>query len=87
MNVRLITQDEISDHQQFVRTGYLRTQQGFSISGIRRLMGNSVIAMGQKIHGRERRESLASELDDCLHGRERRESLVAPVVPARGVAS
>ncbi len=60
MNVRLITQDEISDHQQFVRTGYLHTQQGFSISGIRRLMGNSVIAMGQKIHGRERRESLVT---------------------------
>lgn len=57
MNVRLITQDEIAERQRSVRFGYQRTQHGFSISGIRRLMGNSIIAMGQKIHGR--RESLA----------------------------
>lgn len=60
MNVRLITQDEIEERQQAVRSGYQETQNRFSISGIRRLMGSTVIAMGHKIHGRceERRDSL-----------------------------
>lgn len=72
MNVRLITQNEIIERQQSVRTGYRRTQQGFSITGIRQLMGSSFIAMGQKIYGRceERRESIAQ---------------AAPLKPARGI--
>lgn len=62
MNLRLITQSEITERQQNLRTNYLNTQNGFSVTGIRRLMGSTFIAMGHKIHGRceERRLSLAN---------------------------
>ena len=72
MNVRLITQNEIADRQQNLRASYLSTQNGFSISGIRRLMGSTFIAMGQKIQGRcdERRAARAN---------------VSPLKPARGI--
>ena len=72
MNVRLISEAEILERQQFVKAGYQRTQQVFSVAGIRHLMGNSVIAMGQWIYGR------------C---EERREIQAAPVAPAQGAAS
>lgn len=60
MNVRLITQNEIAARQQNLRSTFLQTQKGFSITGIRRLMGSTFIAMGHKIHGRcsQRREAL-----------------------------
>lgn len=72
MNVRLITQNEISERQQSLRSNYLRTQNGFSIEGIRRQMGSTFIALGQKIHGRceQRREAM---------------SQVSPLKPARGI--
>lgn len=72
MNARLITQEEVAEKQQSLRSTYLRTQAGFSISGIRQLMGNTFIAMGHRIHGRreERREALAQ---------------ASPLKPARGV--
>lgn len=71
MNLRMITNDEIVEHQNFVRNSYHRTQESFTIAGLRRLMGNSLIAMGQKIHGRceARREALAN---------------LVPFTPARG---
>lgn len=72
MNVRLITQNEIADKQQDLRTNYLRTQTGFSIVGIRRLMGSTFIAMGEKIQGRcERRRAAFAN--------------VSPLKPARGI--
>ena len=52
MNVRLITQEEISTRQQFLRSSYLAAQNGFTVSGFRRLMGSTFIAIGHKIHGR-----------------------------------
>lgn len=72
MNVRLITQNEIADRQQNLRTSYLQTQSGFTVSGIRRLMGSTFIAMGQKIHGR------------CEQRREARIQ-ASPLKPARGI--
>lgn len=72
MNVRLITQYEISERQQQLRSEYLRTQDGFSISGIRRLMGNTIIAMGQRIHGK-------------LENRCERAARITPFAPARGI--
>lgn len=72
MNVRLITQEEIAERQQNLRTGYLNTRNGFSVTGVRRLMGSTFIAMGEKIQGRceERREAIAR---------------VSPLKPARGI--
>ena len=72
MNVRLITQNEIADRQQYLRSTYLNTQHGFSVSGFRRLMGSTFIAMGQKIQGRcdERRAARV---------------MVSPLKPARGI--
>lgn len=72
MNVRLVTQEEVAERQQSLRATYLRTQCGFSISGIRRLMGNSFIAAGEKILGRseERRVVLTK---------------ASPLKPARGI--
>lgn len=72
MNVRLITQEEVAERQQALRTSYLHTQNGFSVTGIRRLMGSTFIAMGEKIQGRceERRATLAR---------------VSPLKPARGI--
>lgn len=61
MNLRTITQDEIIEHQQFIRTGYHRTKESFSVGGIRHLIGSSFIAFGEKIYGRceARREAIA----------------------------
>lgn len=72
MNVRLITQNEIADRQQHLRNTYLKTQNGFTISGIRRLLGSTFIAMGQKIEGRceQRRRALIQS---------------SPLKPARGI--
>ena len=72
MNVRLITQEEVAERQQALRTNYLHTKNGFSVTGIRRLMGSTFIAMGEKMQGRceERREMLAK---------------ASPLKPARGI--
>lgn len=59
MNTRLITNREIEDKQQSISTDFRRSQQVFSIGGIRHLFGNTIIALGVRIHGclEERRES------------------------------
>ena len=51
LNTRLITDQEISLRQQDIRTGAYRARHGFSIIGIRRLVGNTFIAMGMLLHG------------------------------------
>lgn len=72
MNVRLITQEEVAERQQSLRTSYLRTQTGFSVTGIRRLMGSTFIAMGEKIQGRCEERRLAN-------------ARISPLKPARGI--
>lgn len=61
MNLRTITQDEINERQQFIRTGYRQTKKSFSVGGIRHLIGSSFIAFGEKIYGRceARREAIS----------------------------
>lgn len=72
MNVRLITQEEVAERQQSLRTGYLHTQNGFSVEGIRSQLGSTIIAMGEKVQGRceARRVALAN---------------ASPLKPARGI--
>lgn len=72
MNLRLITNHEIIEKQDSLRSGYLRSRNGFSIQGIRRSAGSTFIALGQKIHGRceERRELTHT---------------VSPLKPVRGI--
>lgn len=61
MNIRLITEQEIALRQQDVRNGAYRARQGFSIIGIRRLVGNTFIAMGMLLHGTGKRHHTATD--------------------------
>lgn len=61
MNTRLITDQEISLRQQNIRTGAYRARHGFSIIGIRRLVGNTFIAMGMLLHGTGRNNHTATD--------------------------
>lgn len=51
MNARLITPREIAERQHSIRIGYQRSHTSFTVAGIRRLIGNTIIAMGTMIHG------------------------------------
>lgn len=61
MNVRLITEEEIIERQQAVRSSFQQSQEAISVSGMRQTMGSALIALGHRIHGKleDRRETLA----------------------------
>lgn len=52
LNTRLIMQSEITQRQQNIRYGANAARNGFTLSGIRQLFGNTFIAMGMLVHGR-----------------------------------
>lgn len=56
MNTRLITNYEIAQKQQDIHHDFRRSQATFTIPGVRRLVGNTFIALGERIYGR---------LEDC----------------------
>ncbi len=72
MNTRIITDAEITAKQQAIGTEFRRCQTTFSISGFRRLVGNTIIALGERVYGR---------LEEC------RETATAAraAAPARGM--
>jgi len=72
MNTRLITHREIVERQEAIASDFRRSQTTFSIAGARRLVGNTIIAVGLRIHG-------------CLE--ERRDTAVLPrrAQTARGI--
>lgn len=51
MNIRHISQSEIAERQLQVRLGAYRARHAFSISGIRQLIGNTIIALGTQVSG------------------------------------
>ncbi len=59
MNTRFITNREIEDKQLSISTDFRRSQSTFTIPGLRHLMGNTIIALGLRIHGclEERRDT------------------------------
>lgn len=72
MNTRLITNSEIIDRQQAITNDFRRSQTTFSVAGVRHLVGNTIIAMGLRVHGR---------LEEC-----RETTALAPKSePARGI--
>lgn len=62
LNTRYISQSEIAERQFQVRYGAHRARHAFSITGIRQLFGNTLIALGTQLHGTcERRRQTAVE--------------------------
>lgn len=51
MNMQLVMQHDVDQKQDSIRQTYRRTQAGFLIAGIRRLIGNTLIEMGDRIAG------------------------------------
>lgn len=51
MNTRLITESEIVQRQFEVRQGAYRARHGFTIAGMRQLIGSTFIALGTRLHG------------------------------------
>lgn len=47
----LVTDADIEYRRQQVHTEYITSQRQMSFVGIRQLLGNSVIALGSRIHG------------------------------------
>ena len=72
MEIRYITNQEIAQKQSQLRTNYLATQKGFSLSGIRRSLGSTFIALGQRIYGR------------CEHNRQAAD-YAPPLTIAKGI--
>lgn len=52
VSTRLITQSEIDQRQLSIRQGAHAARNGFTLSGLRQLFGNTFIALGQLVHGR-----------------------------------
>jgi hypothetical protein len=72
VNTRLITTAEIVAKQQTISNDFRRCQTTFSVAGVRRLVGNTIIAMGEHVYGR---------IEEC-----RETAGVAPkAAPARGI--
>ena len=46
-----ISEAEIQYRQRQVQTGFIASQRQITIAGMRQVLGNSVIAMGNRIHG------------------------------------
>lgn len=42
---------EVAYRQQHVRTGYIEAQRLVTISGIRQILGNTILEVGSRIHG------------------------------------
>ncbi len=55
MNTRLITQAEITSHQEALIRDIRRSRTTFTVAGLRRLVGNTLIALGMHLHGHDRR--------------------------------
>lgn len=51
MNMQLVTQHDVDQKQASIRQTYRWTQASFSVTGIRRLVGNTLIEMGDRIVG------------------------------------
>lgn len=47
----ILPDTEARYRQQHIRAEYIRAQRQVSISGMRQILGNSIIAMGTRIHG------------------------------------
>lgn len=52
LNTRLITQLEITQRQHDLRYGASAARNGFTLPGLRQLFGNTFIALGMLVHGR-----------------------------------
>lgn len=42
---------EVAYRQQHIRAGYIQAQRQISISGVRQILGNTVIEVGSRIYG------------------------------------
>ncbi len=64
MTTQMFTPADIAARQQTVRNDYRRSQRAITISGFRQLMGNTLIAVGTRLHGsfEPRREAAGSSL-------------------------
>ena len=51
MTTRFITSYEIAEKQQSIINDYQQSQTRISFSGIRRLAGSTIIAIGERIQG------------------------------------
>lgn len=62
LNNRLITQSEIVERQLQVRQGAHHARHAFTVSGVRQLIGNTIIALGTLLHGKSetRREPVSN---------------------------
>lgn len=72
MTTRFITSIEITEKQQSVINDYQNSQTRMSFSGIRQLIGSTIIAVGEYMHGCEQQQ------------RERSQSPIV-IAPARGI--
>lgn len=52
VNLRYITYNEILERQMQVRCEAHRARHAFSVTGIRHLVGNTIIALGTHLHGK-----------------------------------
>lgn len=71
LNTRFITESEIQQRQSQICTDARRARNAFSISGVRQLFGNTLIALGEKLNG---------QCENHLHPAPRAASIPAPGV-------
>lgn len=45
------SETEVMYRQQQLRTGYIESQRQVSISGMRQILGNTILELGSRVHG------------------------------------
>lgn len=53
MNHRYIFNSEVRHHQQIIRQDVHHARLSFSVSGVRQLIGNTLIALGELLYGKQ----------------------------------
>lgn len=51
MNTRYISESEISQRQQHIRSSARAARYTYTVTGLRQLFGSTFIALGTRIHG------------------------------------